>query len=475
MTVPTIDLELHPAQGKVFTSEASEILYGGAAGGGKSFLMRAASVIWATQIPGIQIYLFRRNFPDLEANHLNGPASFPILLGPLIDSGWVKWNKSKYSFDFWNKARIVLCHCQRDDDRYKYLGAEIHVLLIDELSQFTPVVYKFLRTRVRMVGVKVPDGVTGAFPRIICGSNPGGPCHQFMKQTWIDPAAPMEYHQAPEDEGGMIRQFIPAKISDNPTLLEEDPKYPDRIRGMGDEKLVEAYLEGNFDVVVGGIFDDVWDSSVHVLEPFRIPQSWYVDRAFDWGSSKPFSVGWFAESDGTPAIMADGTERNFPRGTIFQIGEWYGWNGKADEGLQLDAKEIARGIVQLENKLPYRVYAGPADRNIFDEMNGNCIADDMEDVGVSWVPSDKRPGSRVLGIERIRTLLKSSKRRPMEEPGFFVFKNCRHTIRILPTAPRDSVKYDDVARGYEDHVLDMLRYRVRGDKQSMGSQVFLPY
>lgn len=473
--LPKIDINLHPMQGEVFTSQASEILYGGAAGGGKSYLMRAAAIIWASQIPGIQIYLFRRNFPDLEANHLAGPSAIPILLGPMIDNGYVVWTKQKNKFDFWNGSSIRLCHCQRDDDRYKYLGAEIHVLLIDELSQFTPVVYKFLRTRVRMVGVKIPPGIKGNFPRILCGSNPGGACHQFMKQTWVDPAPPMTYFRAPEDEGGMLRQFIPAKIADNPSLLDEDPDYPNRIRGMGDEKLVEAYLDGNFDVIVGGIFDDVWDSSVHVVKPFRIPSSWYVDRAFDWGSSKPFSVGWFAESDGTAAVMQDGTVRHFPKGTVFQIGEWYGWNGKSDEGLKLEAREIARGIKEIEEQIPYRVYGGPADAAIFDEVNGNCISEDMESEGVYWVPADKRPGSRVLGIERIRTMLKASKESPLENPGFYVFDNCRHTIRTLPTAPRDNIKVDDIAKGYEDHAIDMLRYRVRGEKQRVESAYRTPY
>lgn len=469
--LPKIDINLHPMQGEVFTSEASEILYGGAAGGGKSYLMRAAAVIWASQIPGLQIYLFRRNFPDLEANHLNGPAALPILLGPLIDNGFVKWNKTKYTFEFWNGSVIKLCHCQRDDDRFKYLGAEIHVLLIDELSQFTSVVYKFLRTRVRMVGVKVPKSVQGHFPKILCGSNPGGPAHQFMKQTWIDPAPPMAYHRADDDEGGMLRQFIPAKIADNPSLLDEDPDYPNRIRGMGDEKLVEAYLDGNFDVVIGGIFDDIWDQDIHVIKPFRIPSSWYVDRAFDWGSSKPFSIGWFAESDGTAAVMADGSTRHFPAGTVFQIGEWYGWNGKSDEGIKMEAVDIAKGINDMEQQIPYRVYGGPADASIFDDQNGNCIADDMQDEGVVWTVSDKRPGSRVLGVEKLRTLLKEATRVRMEKPGLFIFENCRHTIRTLPTCPRDTIRFDDVARGYEDHVIDMLRYRVRGEKQAVGQGV----
>lgn len=473
--VPRIDIQLHPAQGLVFQSEANEILYGGAAGGGKSHLIRCAAIIWAMQIPGLQVYLFRRNFPDLEFNHLSGPSSFHVMLTELIKSKHVRWREAKYEFEFWNGSKIHLCHCQKDADRFKYLGAEIHVLLMDELSQFTPVVYNFLRTRVRMIGVDVPEGVMGNFPRILAASNPGGPCHQFMKATWVDSAAPMEVYRADDDEGGMLRQFIPARVADNPSLMIEDPGYMNRIRGLGDANLVKAYLEGDFSVIVGGLFDDLWVPDVHVVEPFAIPPSWYMDRAFDWGSTKPFSVGWFAESDGdAPVIFQDGTRKFYPRGTIFQVGEWYGTNGKPDEGLQLTNKAIAEGVKAIDEMWGRKIYGGPADAQIWENRNDGSIAADMEAEGVYWQVADKSPGSRIQGIQQLRSRLESASS-SSERPGFYVFNTCKNTLRTVPVAPRDPTSFEDVQKGYEDHALDMLRYRVRGTKASVKRFAHSPY
>ncbi len=144
---PEISLNLHPKQGVAFTSTATEILYGGAAGGGKSHLMRAAAISWCAAIPGLQVYLFRRLMPDLVKNHMEGPKGFRAMLAPWVDAGFVEIVEGEIRF--WNGARIYLCHCKEERDRYKYQGAEIHVLLIDELTHFTDAIYRFLRGRVR--------------------------------------------------------------------------------------------------------------------------------------------------------------------------------------------------------------------------------------------------------------------------------------------------------------------------------------
>lgn len=466
---PEIKLSLHDKQASVLASEASEILYGGAAGGGKSHLMRAAAIIWSMSIPGIQIYLFRRTFPDLERNHINGPSSFPILLAPLIDGGYVKWDKQKYSFEFWNGSAIYLCHCQLESDRFKYQGAEFHVLMIDEMSQFTPVIYRYLRSRVRMVGITIPPEVKGTFPKILASSNPGGPCHNFIKSNWVDAAKAMTIWRASKNEGGMLRQFIPAKLADNPSMTDNDPDYASRLSGLGDPALVKAMLEGDFNVVSGGMFDDIWNPEVHIMEPFTVPKSWYFDRAFDMGSSKPFAVGWFAESDGSEVIFGDGRSRTFPRGTLFQIGEWYGWTGEPDEGLKLTPTEIATGIVERETRFREKTGVvfrpGPADTAIWDaDAYGNAIINDFEKKKLTWIKANKASGTRIAGWSKIRTMLKASTAYPMEDKGLFIFSNCKNTIRTLPVATRNKNNTEDVSSDYEDHALDMLRYRVLGGK-----------
>ena len=463
-----MDLELHEKQSEAFLTPATEVLYGGAAGGGKSHLMRIAMIAWCIAIPGIQCYLFRRTSDDLGKNHMEGPSGFRALLADWVVAGHVSFNEQKGHISFKNGAKIFLCHCQHEKDRFKYQGAEMHVLMIDELTHFTETIYRYLRGRVRLGGLKVPSQYEGIFPRIICGSNPGGVGHNWVKSMFIDNAPPMEITQMPKAEGGMLRQYIPAKLDDNPTLAENDPDYIDRLSGLGNSALVRAMRDGDWDIVAGGALDDVWDRSRHVITPFEIPHSWMIDRSFDWGSSKPFSVGWWAESDGTEATMRDGTKKTWPRGTVFRIAEFYGWNGRPNEGCKLLAVEAARKIKEIEQyTFPRRsVTPGPADPAIFAAENGVCIADDMARVGVRWVPADNRPGSRASGLEALRKMLKAGLTFPMEEPGLFIFDTCTNFIRTVPVLPRDERKTDDVDSDAEDHIYDESRYRLMRRKST---------
>ncbi|UBB18357.1 terminase large subunit domain-containing protein [Comamonas odontotermitis] len=469
-----MELHLQPKQTEAFLSQATEILYGGAAGGGKSHLMRVAAIAWCMDIPGLQVYLFRRLSDDLHKNHMEGPTSFPSLMAEWIDQGHVKVNWSKNFIEFWNGAKIHLCHCQYEKDVTKYQGAEIHVLLIDELTHFTDKIYRYLRGRCRLGGLKLPEKYKGLFPRINAGSNPGGVGHNWVKATFVDPAKPMEIVQQTKEEGGMLRQYIPAKLADNAALLENDPDYADRLEGLGNAALVKAMRDGDWNIVAGGMFDDVWIEAIHVLEPFDIPSTWRVDRSFDWGSSKPFSVGWWAESDGSPAMLRDGTERSFPRGTLFRIAEWYGWNGKPNEGLKQSDSATAQGILKREQemRIEANVRPGPADNAIFDEVNGDSPAKIQERHKVRWERSDKSPGSRKRGWSVMRERLRASMAERMEEPGLFVFSTCRQFIRTVPVLPRSETDPDDVDTKAEDHVGDETRYRVLAVKRTAKVEPF---
>ena len=449
-------LRLHQKQGAAFLSPATEILYGGAAGGGKSHLFRVAAISWCASIPGLQVYLFRREYPDLYKNHMEGAGSFPVILADWMSAGAVEINYSKNQIKFWNGSKIHLCHCKNEGDIYGYQGAEIHVLMIDELTQWSEPMYAYLRGRVRLGGLQIPPQYQGQFPRILCGSNPGGVGHNWVKQTFIDGAVPMRARQTERGEGGMLRQYIPARLEDNPTLTLNDPDYEIRLEGLGDPALVRAMRLGDWDIVSGGMFDDVWRREKHVIEPFAVPSSWYVDRSFDWGSSKPYAVCWWAESDGTTAPNG----RTYPRGTIFQIHESYGWNGRANEGCKKLAVEIADEIKQIEASLGLSVSPGPADDSIWDEQNGMCIARDMAARNVIWTRAGKRPGTRKTGWEKLRAMLKASLAEPQEEPGLYVFNHCVHTVRTVPVLPRDSKITDDVDTAAEDHVADAVRYRL---------------
>lgn len=457
-----VTLELHERQSMVFESPATEILFGGAAGGGKSHLIRVALIAWAVAIPGLQAYLFRRTYPELVSSHMDGPGSFYELLSPWLQSGQARINRSDLDVFFpATGSAIHLRHCQFEADVYRYQGAEMHVLAVDEATHFSAAQYRFLRSRVRLGGLELPASLRERFPRVLAASNPGGLGHNWVRSAWIDPQPPLAVWRAPQEEGGMLRQYVPARLIDNPTLLQNDPDYAHRLAGLGSPELVRAMLEGDWDIVAGGALDDVWSPSRQVLKPFPVPAGWRIDRSFDWGSSRPFAVCWWAESNGETVALPDGERLSLPAGSLVQIAELYGWNGKPNEGCRKVASEIAREVLVAEKAMGIagRVEAGPADSAIFAVENGRSIADDMARVGVRWTDSEKGPGSRQTGLERVRQMLKAATAAPREAPGLFFFDTCRHSLRTLPVLPRDKKKPDDVDTESEDHIYDAVRYR----------------
>lgn len=457
-----IRLSLQPRQTEAFESRATELLYGGAAGGGKSFLMRCALIVWCASIAGLRAYLLRREYPDLIANHLDGPSGLLAMVAPWIQSKHARWNGSEMKLTLWNGSSIKLGHCQHEKDIFGYQGAEIHVLAIDELTHFSATMYRFLRTRVRMAGLRVPPQFEGMFPRILASSNPGGLGHNWVRRAWVTAAPPGEVWRAPRSEGGMLRAYIPALLEDNPALLRDDPEYAARLEGLGDPALVRAMLRGDWDIVAGGALDDVWSPRV-VVPRFKVPASWRVDRSFDWGSAAPFAVAWWAEADGTEATLADGSRWAPPRGSLVLVDEWYG--GRDGEGLRLPAGEVARRILEREGEQrPWYgpVHPGPADNAIAASSQPGVptIEDEMARAGVAWTRSDKSPGTRVQGLARLRSLLDEAGKPRPERPGLWVMAHCRAAIEQLPVLPRDRRNPEDVDTGADDHLYDAIRYRV---------------
>jgi hypothetical protein len=240
----------------------------------------------------------------------------------------------------------------------------------------------------------------------------------------------------------------------------------------GREDLIKAWRFGLWDIVAGGMFDDLWDQAAHVLPPFKIPESWSLNRSFDWRSSRPFSVGWWAVSDGTTAPNG----KTYARGSLFRVAEWYGWiSGKPNEGSKMLAVDVAKGILDREAQMGIkgRVRQGPADSSIFDTENGMGIAADVQKAGVRWERADKSPGSRKNGWERVRMYLKAARDKPGEEPGLYVFQTCRQFFRTVPMAPRDPVDPDDLDSTCEDHIADDTRYELLHVKRTLTSHKIL--
>ena len=438
-------------------SRATEILYGGAAGGGKSFLMRVAAILWCAAIPGLQVYIFRRIRDDLVKNHMEGPKGFRALLAGWALCGFVTIVDDEIRF--WNGAKIYLCHCKDEKDIFKYQGAEIHVLLIDELTHFTERMYRFLRNRVRMVGIDLPAAYAGCFPRIVCGANPGNIGHAWVKRDFVVRLVPFATELMPASEGGMKRQYVPARLKDNPSMATDDPGYEDRLSGLGSDALVRAMRDGDWSVVEGAFFTE-FSEALHVLQPFTVPKDWPRFRSGDWGSAKPFSFGWWAiVPDAFP--LAD---RTLPRGAIVRYREWYGCRpGQPDVGLKFTAEDVADGIKSRE--IGEAIEYGVLDPAAFSEDVGPSIADRMRRwsdpvrklSGPSFRKADnKRVPQRgaMGGWDMMRARLKGEDGTPM----LYVFVTCRDFIRTVPALQHDDARPEDLDTASEDHVADEVRY-----------------
>ena len=440
-------ISLLPKQLSVLTCPCDDILIGGARGGSKT----ATSLFdWLKHqaIHGKSAYgmIMRRSYPELEDMQLKASRFFPLAGG--------EFKASRREWQFPNGSVVKMRHLNSDSDADKYQGHEYNWLSFDDAGNWaSPVPIDKLRACLRSSqGIKT---------RLLLSCNPGGAGHNWLKARYVDPVKPMEVQnlQFP-DNRIQTRVFIPMKISDNPILLKADPGYIDRITQSCPKWLLSAWLDGSWDIVAGGAFDDVFNRDVHVIPTFNIPYSWRVYRSFDWGSSKPFSVGWWAVTDGSVA-----GNKVLPRGSLIRIAEYYGWSGQPNEGLRMTAGEIAIKIKEIESGFNFKVYPGAADSSIFSSENGNCIADDMRKKGIDFVPSDRTPGSRKQGFELIRTMLKNGLQFPIESPTILIFDNCLQTIRTFPVLPRDKKTGDDVDTTAEDHIYDDMRYMVLSQKQ----------
>lgn len=427
-----------------------DVFFGGARGGGKTYGLLGDWIQHAHTYEGnARGILLRRTYDELEEVQDRASKIFPSL-GAYYRYGKRTWHWPTGAF-------LKFRYLERDADAERYQGHSYTWMGVDEGGNFpSPKPLDMLRACLRSGEAEILKcyRVTG---------NPGGVGHNWLKARYIDPSPPCTPFY--DEEQQVWRVFIPSKLEDNPALGANDPEYWKRVTAAaaGNEALLKAWRYGDWDIVAGGMFDDLWNRNVHIIEPFKIPESWQVDRAFDWGSSRPFSVGWWAESDGTKAPNG----RTYPRGTLFRIAEWYGWNGKPNEGLKMLTPQIAKGITEREANLGHAVKPGPADTSIFDAGtidNVKSIADVLKDNGVRFNEADKTPGSRKTGWQRLREYLSASLESPMEKSGVFIFNNCAQWIRTVPVLPRDKTKTDDVDTNAEDHVADETRYRVLAPK-----------
>ncbi len=436
-----------------------EVFFGGARGGGKT---ESSIGDWMEHLnthgEHVNGAFFRRNRSDLADVIARTQAIFPHIEG--------KFNENKYQWKWPNGARLSFEYLERDSDAQKYQGRNYTRIYIEEATQFpSPIPINKLKATLRSAaGVPCGMRLTG---------NPGGPGHVWVKKRFIDPA-PMGYKVITETEEleiegkklsvSLSRVFIPSKVWDNKILLASDPTYILRLRSVGSEALVKAWLEGDWSVLDGAFFSE-WDSTRHILpqEVLEcIPKSALRFRSFDWGSAKPFSVGWYAVSDGNWILPPEVPP--IPKGALVKYREWYGAKGD-NIGLKLENGKIAEGIRELEKN--ERIHYGVADPAIFIRSGGPSISEQMAGKGVLWRAADNK---RVPGWEQMHTRLHGEGGFPM----LYFLECCVDSIRTIPLLQHDETHAEDVDTDGEDHAGDETRYAVMSRPWVPGEIDILP-
>lgn len=411
----------------IIAAWCDELFFGGARGGGKSdFLLGdyLQDIDLGSLWRGI---IFRKTYPELEELQQRARELFPPL-GAVYKSS----KSAEYPFaDCWyfpGGATLKMRYLQHERDADNYQGHQYLWIGFDELTNHaTPYAYNKLKACLRS-GAGIPG-------RIRSSGNPGGKGHIWVKARFIDIAPPYSAYTDPET--GLTRMFIPSKLTDN-KYLRDNKQYVALLKSSGSKELVRAWLEGDWDIVAGAFFD-CWDRDKHVIKPFRIPSEWTRFRSFDWGSAKPFSVGWWAISDGGMAL---------PKNSIVRYREWYGAK-EPNVGLKLTAEAIAQGIVKREKG--ESIAYGVADPACWKEDGGASHAERMAKEGAKFRPADN---SRVSGWDEMRQRFIGEDDAPM----IYCFDTCVDSIRTIPLLQHDGHNPEDLDSEMEDHAADDWRY-----------------
>jgi hypothetical protein len=473
----------------------NEVLMEGNRGGGKTItlIMTYVSQVgrgWGANWRGV---IFRQTHPALKDIIKQSKQWIP-----LIYPG-AKFTHNDSTWTFPEGEQLTFSHFANPDDYKAWHGQELPFIGWEELTNWSnDECYSVMLSCNRSSAA--PNPLTGEeMPRIVRSTtNPYGPGRLWVKERWELPDMRGKIRTGlVNDKGESLgdRLAIQFSLESNKIMLDNDPNYRAKVRAatQGNEAMEKAWLDGDWEISVGGMFDDLWDRKVHVVEPFDLPGGstrggggWKLYRAFDYGFSKPYSIGLYAVSDGTPYHDRQGNLHTSINGDVYRVAEIYGWDGKPNHGCREEPGEIAQRLLDFEIAWGIHglVQPGPADLNIFSREQGKAMHDEFVSRKVNFRKAAKEPGSRVRGWMLIRqkllnalprylnpdgTIVSSKDRKKVhpdakplrrEEPALFFFGEDRnkHLLRTMIGAPRDEKNPDDIDTDYEDHALDELRY-----------------
>lgn len=422
-----IDLKISTKQREFISATEDEVLYGGAAGGGKSYGQLIDALLFALKYPKSKQLIFRRTFAELDNSLIR--VSRDLFPGAIAG-----YNGSKYSYTFVNGSIIDFGYMSTEDTVHRYQSSEYDIIRFDELTHFTETMYTYMLSRIR-----------GANPypkQMKSSTNPGGIGHGWVRKRFIDLAPPNTTITTPTG----TRKFIPAKVQDNNFLMKADPEYITRLNNLPEEER-KALLYGSWDVFSGQYFTE-WDRAKHVIEPFTIPKEWRRFRSMDWGYNDPCAVLWYAVG---------------PDGRVYVYRE-----ATFEQTLSRDVADRVRELSEGES-IAYTVISPDAwqHRGLTD-IAGESIADTFTSRGVPVIKADN---SRVIGWNRCREFLADM---PDGLPGVQIFSGCLKLIETLPQMIYDEKNVEDVADGLPDHWSESFRYGLMSRPRPARAKIIVP-
>lgn len=424
-------------QTEFLAANEREVLYGGSAGGGKSYGLLADPMRYFGNANFNGIILRRTNDELRELIWKSQeiyPKAFP----------GARWQEKKSQWVFPTGGRLWMTYLERDEDVLRYQGQAFCYIAFDELTQHaTPFAWNYMRSRLRSTDSTLP-----LFMRAT--TNPGGPGHSWVKRMFIDPAPSGKrfaatdidtgdtmvypYNHAKAGQALFYRRFIPASLKDNPYLMA-DGQYEANLLALP-EMQRRQLLEGDWAVADGAAFSE-FRQHVHTCDPFDIPSDWRKFRSCDYGYSSFSAVHWFAID---PSYE-----------TLYVYREMY--------LSKHTGKDLARAVLDAERG--ESIQYGVLDSSCWHNRGqiGPSIAEEMISMGCRWRPSDRSAGARVAGKNQLHQRLKVNDE--TGQPGIIFFNSCRQIIADLPVIPSDPKGSDDIdARYRSDHAYDSVRYGI---------------
>lgn len=417
-----------------------EVLYGGAAGGGKSDAL-IIEALRQVDNPNYRAIIFRKTFPQCRELILKSLKFYKKVFPR------AKYNSTSHIWTFPSGAMVIFGSMPTRDSYLQYQGHEYAFIGFDELTHFTQEEYEYLISRNRSSDPKIRCYIRAT-------ANPGGIGHGWVKARFITPMPPnttakqrvsVTAPDGQEIERMTTKRFVPSSVFDNPAL--RDTEYVTNLALLPEARR-KALLYGDWDSFEGQVFTEwrndsngyITRKNTHVIEPFKIPKHWRRYRSFDFGYSKPFTVQWWAVDED---------------GRVYLYRQLYGCTDTPNEGVKWQPREIARHIREIEDTYENgNTIRGIADPAIWDESRGTdgTIITMFEREGVYF---DKGKNDRLSGKMQLHYRLMFDKN---GYPMLYVFNTCRQFIRTLPNLVYDSVKVEDIDTTQEDHDYDACRY-----------------